>query len=238
MNSRLFAAFAVLAFAFSMVFETLEVRSQEATIMYPRMAPVEEYLMADRNAEIVLARSAAPESLSHDATILVFGRHGYETAVEGKNEFVCIVQRAWMLPFDNPEFWNPKVRLPLCMNPPGARFNLPLTFKTTEFALAGLSKHQISDRIKAAFDNKELPSPEHGSMCCMMSRQQSFGDKVGNAGDSHLMFWFPQSEHMAWGADLPDSPIDVHQYSPQPITEFTISVGKWSDGTIVRANQH
>jgi hypothetical protein len=220
-----------------MVFEGQEMQSQEATTKYPHMAPVEQYLMTDRTAEITLARTAAPESISRDATILVLGRHGYETAVEGKNGFVCVVERSWMLPFDKPEFWNPKVRLPLCMNPPGARFNLSLTFKTEELASTGLSKNQMSGRLKAAYHNKELPVPEHGSMCYMMSKQQYFGDKEGNAGDSHLVFWFPQGEHMDWGADASDSPVNVHQYTPQPITEFTISVAKWSDGTVASAYQ-
>ena len=209
---------------------------QDSQNPYASMAPLDQYLM-DHDAEIALARSAAPADLSRNATILVLGSDGYETAVKG-NGFVCVVQRSWMLPFDNPEFWNPKVRLPLCMNPPGARLNLPLTFKTTELALAGLSKNQISDHIKAAYDNKQLPQPESGAMCYMMSKQQNFGDKEGNGGDSHLMFWFPQGEHMDWGADKADSPVDVHEYSPQPITEFTISISKWSDGTTVVVNQH
>jgi len=54
---------------------------------YPRMAPVDQYLMG-RNAETLLARSAPPDSISSDATILVLGRQGYETAVRGKNGFV------------------------------------------------------------------------------------------------------------------------------------------------------
>jgi hypothetical protein len=68
------------------------------------MAPLDQYLMADRNAEIALARSAAPESISRDAEVMVLGRHGYETVVKGKNGFVCIVERSWMAPFDDPEF--------------------------------------------------------------------------------------------------------------------------------------
>lgn len=55
------------------------------------MAPLEQYLIQDRKAEIALAQSAAPESISRDAEVLVLGRHGYETAVKGKNGFVCIV---------------------------------------------------------------------------------------------------------------------------------------------------
>ena len=42
---------------------------------FATMAPVEQYLM-DRDAEIRLARSAAPESISRDATVLVLGRQG------------------------------------------------------------------------------------------------------------------------------------------------------------------
>ena len=42
------------------------------------MAPLEQYLIADRDAEMALARSAAPEALSQDAEIQVLGRHGYE----------------------------------------------------------------------------------------------------------------------------------------------------------------
>jgi hypothetical protein len=79
---------------------------------YPSMAPIDEYLMSDRAAEIALARSAAPAAISRNAKILVLGRHGYETAVEGKNGFTCVVERAWMSPFDHPEFWNPPCGAP------------------------------------------------------------------------------------------------------------------------------
>jgi hypothetical protein len=204
--------------------------AQTSGPLYERMAPIDQYLMTDRNTEIAFARTAAPESISRDAEVLVFGRNGYETAVKGKNDWVCLVERSWMAPFDDPEFLNPDQRVPLCLNPPGARTHLPLTFKTTELAMAGLSKTQMFDSIKAAYDKKELPLPEPGAMCYMTSKQQYFSRKAGNS-DPHLMFWFPQKDHLDWGADASDSPVDVHQYSPQPITEFDISVSKWSDGT-------
>jgi hypothetical protein len=228
--SSSFALFLVLSSAW-------QAQAQDSKLAYLRMAPLDQYLMTDRNAEIALARSAAPESISRDAEVLILGRHGYESAVEGKNGFVCIVERSWMAPFDDPEFLNPDQRLPLCLNPPGARTHLPLTFKTTELALARLSKTQMFDSIKAAFDKKELPLPESGSMCYMMSKQQYFGRKYGNA-DPHLMFWFPKIDDKFWGAGLPNSPVYVHQYSPQPITEFIISVSKWSDGTAPSAHEH
>jgi hypothetical protein len=205
-------------------------RAQEGKAAYSKMAPLDQYLISDRNEEIALARSAAPPSISRDAKVLVLGRHGYETAAEGTNGFVCVVNRSWMLPFDNLEFWNPTVRLPFCLNPSAVRSVLPLTIKEAEWVLEGLTKAQLFDRTKAAFDNHELPLPEPGAMCFMMSKQQNFGPKVGNA-DSHLMFWFPQKDKLDWGAEFPGVPVDVHEYSPQPITEFAISVSKWSDGT-------
>ena len=106
---------------------------------YPRMAPIDQYLMSE-SAEIALARSAAPASISGDASIAVLKQHGYETAVKGKNGFVCIVERSWMAQFDFPEFWNPKMRGPICFNPAAVRSVLPFTYKRTEMILAGLSK--------------------------------------------------------------------------------------------------
>src|SRR6185437_1933506 len=38
--------------------------AQDAKTSYPSRAPLDQYLMKDRNAEIALARSAAPESIS------------------------------------------------------------------------------------------------------------------------------------------------------------------------------
>lgn len=212
-----------------------QARSQDAKTSYPTMAPVDQYLIADRDEEIALARSAAPEALSRDADVLVLGRQGYQTAAKGTNGFICVVNRSWMLPFDNPEFWNPAVRLPFCLNPPAVRSVLPLTIKEADWVLAGLTKSQLFDRTKAAFDKHDIPLPEPGSMCYMMSKQQNFGPKYGHA-DSHLMFWFPQKDHINWGAESPGVPVDVHQYSPQPITEFAISVSKLSDGTAAPAD--
>src|SRR5580693_7196412 len=70
-----------------------QAQAADAKAPYQSMAPLDQYLMADRNAEIELARSAAPNSISKDAEVLVLGQHGYETAVKGKNGFVCLIER-------------------------------------------------------------------------------------------------------------------------------------------------
>jgi hypothetical protein len=209
-------------------------RNEDRSTAYPSMASIEKYLMQDRNAEIALARTAAPEAISSDAKILVLGWRGYETADEGKNGFVCMVERSWMSPFNSAEFWNPNVRVPQCFNPAAARSILPLTIKRTEMVLAGRSKAQMIDSIKAGFDNKELPVPEPGAMCYMMSRAGYLNDALGHYVP-HLMFYFPLTDKSSWGADLRDSPVTLNpqfQGGPEPITEFVIAVGKWSDGTV------
>ena len=155
----------------------------------PSMAPVEQYMM-ERSAEIALARSAAPASVSKDATVMVMGRHGYETAATGKNGFVCIVQRSWTAGIDEPDFWNPKLRAPICFNAAAARSYLPQTIKKTEWVLAGRSKAQMFEQLKAALDSKELPPPEVGAMCYMMSKQGYLNDRAGH-WLPHLMFYLP-----------------------------------------------
>ena len=231
MNARRFAAVAFLVFTF-MFFEAREMLSQEAKTTYPHMAPVEEYLMTDRNAEIALARSAAPESISRAATVLVLGRHGYETAVEGENGFVCVVERAWMSPPDSPEYWNPKLRGPICFNPPAARTVLPTTYKRTELALAGRTISEIFEATKVAFGKGELPALEPGAMSYMMSKEAYLTDE-GDHNLAHLMFYTPDLGGAVWGADLPKSPVMLNPQfkGAQPIDVFVVPVGKWSDGT-------
>jgi hypothetical protein len=207
--------------------------AQGTQTSYPSMAPADQYLIADRNAEIALARSAAPEAISRDAKILVLGRHGYETAVEGKSGFVCVVERAWMSNFDGPEFWNPKIRGPLCFNPPAARSILPITYKRTEMVLAGLSKAQIIDRTRAAIEKKELPPLESGAMCYMLSKEAYLTDRDDH-NMAHLMLYTPLMDGAVWGADVANSPVMLSPQfkgSPEPIDVFLIPTGRWSDGT-------
>jgi hypothetical protein len=203
--------------------------AQEIKTLYPNMAPIDQYLMADRDAEIALARSAAPESIARDAEVQVLARHGFETAVKGKNGFVCIVGRSWTSAVDA-EFWNPKVRVPLCVNAAAARSYLLRVTRIAELALAGHTLAQVNDALAAALDKKELPPMEPGAMCYMMS-------KLGNGGDtiphwpSHLMFFYSDADPAIWGANLPGSPVFAVDDTMEHLTTFVVPVRKWSDGT-------
>jgi hypothetical protein len=217
------------------------VAAQDAKQPYPNMAPIEQYLM-DREAEIALARSAAPDAISHDASVIVLTRHGYETAVEGKNGWVCWVGRGWMGMFDHPEFWNPKVRAAECINPPAVRSVLPYAYKRTELLLAGHSKQEVIAAIKAAIDKKELPALEQGTVSYMMSKDSYLSDYGGHDAP-HMMFYETAEDGAAWGANLTNSPVLAVNYwyisaeaYPQlksfpPLSVFLVGVTKWSDGT-------
>ena len=214
--------------------------SQTSGGAYPQMAPDAEYLMRDRATEISLARSAAPASISRDATVLVLSAKGYETAVKGTNGFTCLVERAWMSPFDSPEFWNPKLRGPVCYNPAATRSILPITRYRTKLAQSGVSKVQMFDEIRAAIARKELPAPEPGAMSFMMSKDGYLGDGVG-PWHSHLMFYVPGTDLSSWGANLPGSPVVVdgaHRKVPEPQTIFLVPVSQWSDGSVAPAADH
>ena len=220
-----------------------QARAADTTTPYPSMPPLDQYLM-ERNAEIALARSAAPPSISSDATVMVLGRHGYETAVEGKNGFVCIVERGWMNSFDSPEFWSPKTRGAECFNPPAARTVVPYTYFRTKLVLAGRSKAEIKESIKIAMGKKELPVLEAGAMCFMMSKDAYLNDG-GEHNMAHLMFYTSLMDGAVWGANpiddsnhvsfkFPHSPIFLTPQflgKPEPMDLFVIPTGVWSDGT-------
>ena len=224
---RSFASVVVVAAAW-------QAQAQDAKAAYPSMAPLEQYLM-ERNAEIALARSAAPESISRDAEVMVLGRHGYETAAKGTNGFLCFVWRSWAAGIDDPDFWNPKLRSPVCLNPPAARFNVARTLKRTELVLAGRSKTQMFAEMSAAFDRKEFPPLEIGAMCYMLSKQGYLSDRDGH-WHPHLMFFIPPTEPASWGSGLPGSPVvGAFVDTPERHIVFLVPVPNWSDGT---ADEH
>ena len=208
---------------------------------YPMMAPVDQYLM-EKNAEIQLARSAAPESISRDATVVVLTRQGYETAVEGKNGFVCIVGRAWAAAFDWPEFWNPKVKAADCMNPQSARSILPIIYLRAKMVMAGRSKAEMLAAVKAAYEKKQLPSLESGAMDYMMSKSAYLTDADGH-NMPHVMFYTALKDGKDWGSGAEGSPVmsspywfflsqDPSQIKGLPeILVFLVGVVNWSDGT-------
>lgn len=222
----------IIARGFAVCGAVLVCASAARAAEYSAMAPVDRYLMS-RTAEVALAKSAAPPSVSDKATILVLTRHGYDTAIKGSNGFVCAVERSWMSQYDFPQFWNPHMRGPLCYNPAAVRSILPYTLKRTELVLAGRPKRELDAAIKRGIDDGDLPRLEAGAMTYMMSKQGYLNDGAQN-WLPHLMFYFPRAAGADWGADLPGSPVMLNpqfQDSAEAISVIMVALTHWSDGT-------
>jgi len=207
-----------------------QARAQAKQAPYPAMAPLDQYLVPDQKSEVALARSGAPASIADGAEVMVLGRTGYRTAVKGTNGFVCIVERSWGAATDQPEFWNPKIRAPICFNPASARTFMPIYLMKTKLVLAGRSKAEIVQATASALDEKELPALEPGAMCYMMSKQQYLNDQ-GISWHPHLMFFVSGQAAKSWGADLAGSPVLAADDPEERVTIMMVPVGTWSDGT-------
>jgi hypothetical protein len=208
---------------------------------YPRMEPLTAYLMP-KNAEIALARSAAPASISKDATVLVLGHHGYVTAVKGTNGFVCMVERGWATAIDFSLVYDPHLRGVDCLNPPAARSILPVEMKMTDMVLAGRSQASIAAAISADFKDGQLPPVEPGAAGIMMSK----GSYIINQPPHnfpHVMFFTLVNAKRFAAANLPDVPIFLSPYffvdgvdrtaadGLPAIQLMDVVVFHWSDGT-------
>jgi hypothetical protein len=211
--------------------------AQATKAPYPAMAPLDQYLIADEKTEIALARSSAPASISDAAEVMVLRRSGYVTAVKGSNGFVCIVERSWAKPTDDPEFWNAKVRAPNCFNPAASRTFLPIFLKKTELVLAGKSQAQILAATTSALNKEEIPALAPGAMCYMMAKQQYLSDE-DMSWHPHLMFFVSGDAAKSWGANLHGSPLIAAVDREERVTIFMLWSPTWSDGTPAPFKMH
>jgi hypothetical protein len=209
----------------------------DAKPAFPVMAPLEQYRIANAATEIALSRTAAPAVISADAGIMTLGDHGYETAVKGKNGFVCMVWRSWTATFDDAEFWNPKLRAPICLNPAAVRSVLPGYLERTKWALAGVPKSEMIVRTRAALAANAFVLPEPGAMGFMMSKDGYVSGADGH-WHPHLMIFIAHTEPAAWGANLGGSPVFAAKSNPEPFTTFFVPVTNWSDGTSAALETH
>ena len=131
------------------------------------------------------------------------------------------MERSWGAATDDPEFWNPKVRAPICFNPAAARTFVPIFLMKTKLVLAGKSKAEILAATASALDKKELPALEPGAMCYMMSKQQYLNDD-GMSWHPHLMFFVPGDAAKSWGANLPGSPVIAADDPEERVTIFMV----------------
>ncbi len=192
------------------------------------------YLVADRAAEIALARSAGPKSVGDSATILVLTKTGYVEAARGTNGFTCLMTRSFHSPFNDPKFWNPANRGPQCLNPPAVRTVLPEMLKRAEWVMAGATKDELAKKVKAAYASHTFPMPAPGTMAYMLSPEQHLGSDDSH-WVPHVMFWYDKKQPAAaWGlGDANNTLIDGTATEPDsPVLLVLIPVRRWSDGKL------
>ena len=198
---------------------------------YPTMAPVSEYLMP-RAAEIEMARSAAPPSISDNAEVLVLAKAGYVVAVKGSNGWVCVVGRMWSAGLDDPEFWNPKGRGAACLNPEAVQSVLPFYLARAQWALAGDTRDEIAKKSQAGYADHQFAEPR--GFALMLSKESYLNDGVKGPWRPHIMPFVAKDQLAAWGAGFKGSPILSPATSTfrsyEPVT-IVILAPRWSDGS-------
>jgi len=169
--------------------------------------------MMPRDAEIALAKSAAPANISGRATIKVLTDSGYQVASEGDNGFVCMVMRGWVAPTYSPTFvrdfvHDAKLRAPICFDPIASRNVMPYYELRSKLGMEEKSPDQIAEGIQAAYAKGLLPKREAVSFAYMWSADQNLGAGAG-AWHPHVMVFAPYYKNSelggnAFGSHLPN----------------------------------
>lgn len=215
----------------ALLFVALVARDRSGAQQAPDLG---KYVMSDRAAEIALARSAAPKTISDSATVLVLTRSGYVEAARGTNGFTCFVQHSFDAPISTPNFWDPKVLGPQCLNPAAARTVLLDMRKHAEWIMAGVAPREVMARTKRAYASGELLKPAPGAMAYMLSPNQRLSSTHTN-WMPHVMFFYDMSIAPAsFGADAASTTIIDGSAGDPDATYITlfIPVRRWSDGTL------
>jgi len=191
------------------------------------------YLIADRAAEVALARTAAPSDVSAKATVLVLTAKGYVEAEHGTNGFTCAVMRSFAGTPGDPQFWNPHLSAPECFNPPAARTVLPTALAQVKWALSGATPAEMTARRNKGYAAKRFTMPAPGALVYMLSPRQYLSDTDPH-WMPHLMFYYDRALKGAiFGAGGMTAPvIDATAGDPNsPLQVIFVPVRSWSDGT-------
>jgi hypothetical protein len=186
--------------------------------------PLEKYFMP-RDAEVALARSAAPADVADRATIKVLTRSGYEVASQGDNGAVCMVMRGFAAPSYTPAqfrdlVYDAAVRAPICFTAPAAKTAMPYYELRTKLAMEGKQPDQIAQAVKGAYDKGELPRREAMTIAYMWSAHQHLGPP--GAWHPHLMIFAPNYTNDMVGGNAFGSPLP--QVTDDAGTPFTVVV--------------
>jgi hypothetical protein len=190
-----------------------------------RYPPLREYLMP-RDAELALARTAAPPNVTKRATMKILTESGYRVDHEGDNGFVCMVMRGWAAPTYTPAafrdlVYDPKVRAPICFNPVAVRTVLPYQELRAKLAMEGKTPDQIATGVQSAYVKGELPKIEAVGFAYMWSADQYLAPGVG-AWHPHMMVYTPYYTNAMLGGNQFGSTLPA--VTDDAGTPFTVTV--------------
>ena len=191
--------------------------------------------MADRAAEVALARTAAPSDISGKATVLVLTPKGYTEAAHGTNGFTCIVLRSFAATPGDPRTSGIRTcRDRHCFNPPASHTVLPAMLAQIDWTLTGATAAELNARMKKSYAEKRFAMPADGAMAYMLSPQQYLSDDNPHHWMPHLMFYYDRAlAGTTFGAGGGHAPIiDASAGDPNaPVQVLYIPTRTWSDGT-------
>ena len=178
-----------------------------------------DYIMAPE-AEVALARSAAPDKISSRATVKILTASGYKEAAKGDNGFTCIVMRGWSVPFvRKPEYYG-KTRAPICFDPVASRTVLPYQEMCAKLGLEGKDLETINREVAMAYTLGELPKMESVAFAYMWSADQVLGAEVQH-WHPHMMVYAPYYKNSMLGDPDPGM---LPFVSPDAGTPFAIVI--------------
>ncbi len=199
-------------------------RGQEVPV---RLQSIDAYLL-DEAAEVALARSAAPERIAADAAVLVLHADGYREARAGRNGFTCLVERSWSSPIGmHRDFFNPRLRAPICYNQEAGRTILRDYLMRTDLALGGATIAEIQRTVASAIGTGELRPPVGVAMSFMLSPDQLLGTEAGRFVP-HVMFYIPYATNGALGHDPgADCHACLFEHAGGPLAALVVPVGRF-----------
>ena len=191
----------------------------------PKYPPLQAYMM-DREAEIALARSAAPDNISQNATVKILTPKGYIVAVNGGNGFVCLVMRGWSAPTFTPVpfrnlVYDAAVRAPICFDPRASQSVMPYYELRSKLGMEQKTPDQIAQQIQNAYAKGLLPKRKAVSFAYMWSADQYLASGVGH-WHPHVMVFAPYYQNAMVGGNPFGSPLP--QVSDDAGTPFTVIV--------------
>lgn len=200
--------------------------------------PLSQYMM-ERDAEIALAKSAAPATISDRATIKVLTASGLQVVREGDNGFVCMVMRGWTAPAYTPVafrdlVYDATLRGPICFDPAASRTVLPYYELRQKLGMGGKTPDQMAEAVQAAYVKGELPKRAEVSFAYMWSADQV----LGPAGHwhPHMMVFAPYFENSMLGGGNLSSTL-LPQVSDDAGTPFSVIVIPVDDKLAVKTEQ-